>query len=91
MENKTTNDEKLIKAKKRASDKVGALGHLMIYVLVNTGLFILNLITSPGTWWVQWTMFGWGIGLAVHLISVFVLDGFLSNLEQKFIEEEMKK
>jgi hypothetical protein len=48
----------------------GFYGHALVYVAVVTGLLLLNLYTSPGRWWVQWTAFGWGIGLLAHGLSV---------------------
>ncbi|WHI49735.1 2TM domain-containing protein [Microbulbifer sp. MLAF003] len=45
--------------------------HVITYVLVIIGLFILNLITSPGYFWVLWAALGWGIGLISHGMSVF--------------------
>ncbi len=45
--------------------------HLMIYVLVITGLVILNLVRTPDRLWVFGPAFGWGIGILAHGLSVF--------------------
>jgi transcriptional regulator with XRE-family HTH domain len=45
--------------------------HLMIYVLVITGLVILNLVRTPDRLWVLGPAFGWGIGILAHGLSVF--------------------
>jgi len=37
--------------------------HLWSYIIVNGGLFLINIMT-PGPWWFQWALLGWGIGLA---------------------------
>lgn len=37
--------------------------HLWSYAIVNGALFLINLMT-PGPWWFQWPVLGWGIGLA---------------------------
>jgi hypothetical protein len=37
--------------------------HLWSYTIVNGGLFLINVMT-PGAWWFQWPLLGWGIGLA---------------------------
>ena len=34
------------------------------YVVVNTGLFVIDVMSGPG-WWVQWVLAGWGIALAL--------------------------
>jgi len=44
--------------------------HAGTYVLVNGGLLVVNLFTSPHYLWVVWSLFGWGIGLGSHAIGV---------------------
>ena len=39
--------------------------HLWSYIIVIGALFLINIMT-PGPWWFQWPMLGWGIGLAFH-------------------------
>ena len=39
--------------------------HLWSFIIIIGGLFLIDLIT-PGGWWFQWPMLGWGIGLAFH-------------------------
>ena len=34
------------------------------YVIVNSGLFLIDAMSGPG-WWVQWVLAGWGIFLAL--------------------------
>jgi hypothetical protein len=46
-------------------------------------LFVINLITSPGQWWVQWAALGLGIAWAVSLLRVLravILAGGLAAL-----------
>ncbi|MFN8105178.1 MAG: 2TM domain-containing protein [Acidimicrobiia bacterium] len=62
-------------AKKRVEDIKGFYVHLLIYVCVNAGLFVINAVTSWGAWWFYWSMIGWGIGLVVHALTVFVFEG----------------
>jgi hypothetical protein len=42
-------------------------------------LFVINLVTSPGHWWVQWAAFGIGIAWVISLMrvirSVIVVGG----------------
>lgn len=40
--------------------------HLVSYIAVNLGLFLLNMITSPGYPWFIFVVGGWGIGIASH-------------------------
>ncbi len=49
----------------------GFLHHLMIYVIVITGLTIFNLWKTPERLWVLGPALGWGIGILAHALSVF--------------------
>jgi hypothetical protein len=46
-------------------------------------LFIINLVTSPGHWWVQWAALGIGIAWVISLFRVLgavILVGGLAAL-----------
>lgn len=46
-------------------------------------LFVINLVTSPGHWWVQWAALGIGIAWFISLIRVIkavILAGGLAAL-----------
>ena len=49
---------------------VRAVRFLFIGPLILILLVIINVMTSPGTWWVQWAALGIGIAWAVSLIRV---------------------
>lgn len=59
------------RAKKRVEEIKGFYVHFTVYLLVNAGLFIINMLTDPGELWFRWPLLGWGIGVAIHAISVF--------------------
>lgn len=59
------------KARKRVDEIKGFYTHLLTYVLVNLGLLILNLVTSPGDFWFFWPFLFWGVGVLAHALSVF--------------------
>ena len=85
-------DEKYEKAKKRVEEIKGFYSHLIVYVVVNIGLFFLNLFTSPGFWWFYWPLLGWGIGLFFHAMGVFVFSKFPGKQwEERKIKEVMNK
>lgn len=46
--------------------------HLITYLAVNTGLFVLNMITSSWHPWFLYVLGGWGIGVASHWGESFV-------------------
>ena len=50
-------------------------------------LFVINLMTSPGEWWVQWAALGLGIAWVISLIRVvraILLVGGLAALAAYF-------
>ncbi len=59
------------RAERRVAAKAGFRIHALVFVLVNAGLLGVNLLTSPVYFWSAWPLFGWGIGLAAHGLSVY--------------------
>jgi hypothetical protein len=85
-------DKKYERAKKRVEEIRGFFIHIFIYVIVNIGLFLLNIITSPSELWFYWPLFGWGFGVLAHGISVFGLGGLLGKeWEERKIKQIMEK
>lgn len=93
METNNSNEQNMyLKAQKRVEDIKGFYGNLSSYIVVNIGLMILNLATSPNHLWFFYPMIGWGIGVIVHGMSVFNYMPFLSSdWEEKKIQELMRK
>jgi len=50
----------------RAKQVRGFYLHLLGYVLMNALLFAVNVVTSRGSWWFQWPLIAWGLGVAAH-------------------------
>lgn len=48
------------------------LGHLTSYVAVNIFLVTLDLVSDGQLGWAIYPLLGWGIGLALHFVRVFV-------------------
>ena len=65
-------------ARARVEQLKGFYTHAAAYVVVNIGLFVINLLT-PGSWWFYWPLLGWGLGLGVHALNMFVLGGGLGQ------------
>ena len=78
------------KAKERVTVLRGFYGHLGVYVMVNLGLLLINLLTSPGTLWFIWPLMGWGIAIVLHAARVFV-EAPGSRWEDKKVAELMNK
>jgi hypothetical protein len=54
--------------------KVGFYSHLWSYLIVNAALLLINNFT-PGPWWFQWSVLGWGIGVAFHFKAIYFSHG----------------
>jgi len=80
------------KVRKRVREIKGFYSHLATYILINIFFLILNLLTSEGEYWFHWPLFGWGIGLVIHGLSVFGIPGlFGPDWEEKKIRQMMEK
>lgn len=64
-------------ARRQVATLRGFYRHLALYLAVNIGLALLNLITEPNRLWFGWAAFGWGIGLLAHAARIFVLKSWL--------------
>ncbi|TRX16457.1 2TM domain-containing protein [Flavobacterium franklandianum] len=92
MENKYQEEERYYEAKKRVEEIKGFYGNLIAYVVVNIGLMVINLLTSPAYLWFFWPMLGWGIGVVFHGMKVFNYLPFLGkDWEEQKIKEFMEK
>ena len=85
-------EERYFQAKKRVEEIKGFYGNLIAYVVVNTGLMVVNLLTSPNYLWFFWPLLGWGIGVFFHAMKVFnFIPFFGKDWEEKKIKEFMEK
>lgn len=60
-----------------------AVKFLFVAPLILAFLFVINLMTSPGDWWVQWAALGLGIAWVISLFKVIravVVAGGLAAL-----------
>jgi hypothetical protein len=63
-------DQAYRRARERAEMVQGLYIHLLVFAVINAGLFAINWITRSdnGSWWFQWPLLIWGTGLIVHLL-----------------------
>ncbi len=48
--------------------------HLFIYIAMSIVFIVFNLSSTPESLWFQWPIMGWGIGVVVHALKVFVFS-----------------
>lgn len=75
-------------AERRVEARRGLYAHLLVFVLVNAGLFGLDWFTGDGIDWAFWPLLGWGIGLVSHFASVWLA---LSGSHEDAVEREMER
>lgn len=87
--NPMTDDALMHQARRRVGLKIGFAIHLTVYLLVNTGLFLLNLNRGGPAWHLA-PLLGWGLGLAIHgLVTLFALRG--DGLRQRWVDDEAQR
>lgn len=89
-ENTTPDDPTLIRrAQRRVAMRMGFYTHVLVYAVVNGGLFVLN-ISQGGPLWSFWPMAGWGIGLLAHgLATWFSLNG--EGMRERMLTQEIER
>lgn len=83
---------KYLQAKKRVKQIKGFYIHALVYVLVNAVILILKFQKHGSIEFNDWGIGLWGLGLAIHGLSVFLPNFILGkNWEEKKIRELMEK
>ena len=77
-------------ARKRAGSKLGWYVHATVYVLVNTLMFVASSQGLGQRHWSIYPALGWGLGLTLHGIAVFVL-GSGSGLRESMVQKERER
>jgi hypothetical protein len=77
-------------AHKRASAKMGWYLHACVYVLVNGFLIVTSYLGYRDRPWNIYPAMGWGLGLALHFVSVFVM-GRGSGIREQMVRRERER
>ena len=77
-------------ARRRAGAKLGWYVHAIVYVLVNLFIFGTAYFGLRSRPWNPYATVGWGLGLALHAVSVFVI-GKGSGLRERMVQREREK
>ena len=87
-------DEAYKAALERAEMLQGYYTHLLVYLVVNAGLFLINLLTKgdSGTWWFYWPMLGTGVAVAISAVVLLGMGGvFGTEWEQRQIDRYVRQ
>lgn len=82
-------NKKYLRAKRKVENLKSFYIHLIVFILVNTLLILINVLNykEVGNWWFIYPVIGWGIGLAIHGISITSFSFFGEKWEGKKIEK----
>lgn len=75
-------------ARRRAKAKLGWFIHAAVYAAVNLGLIAVSV--ASGKHWAIFPLLGWGLGLAIHGIAVWLLQPGGDLLEHLVERERVK-
>ena len=95
MDTASTVDDDLLeaRARRRVGIRMGFYIHALVFVLVNGGLWLIDLL-GGGPHWAVFPLFGWGIGLAAHGVVTFLAlqgDGLRERMLRREIESLRKR
>lgn len=88
MNPKLSDEEIEALARKRAGAKIGWYIHALVFVCVN--LFIYARAEFSGRAWSVYPLAGWGFGLLMHGVAVFVL-GSGSAIRHRMVQRERER
>jgi hypothetical protein len=77
-------------AHRRAGRKLGWYMHAALYVVVNLAFYGMSVYGFGHRSWSVFPVLGWGLGLALHGVSVFVL-GKGSGLRERMVQRERER
>lgn len=77
-------------ARRRAGAKLGWYTHAAVYVLVNLVLLGLSANGLGARPWSVFPLLGWGLGLTLHGLSVFLI-GAGGGLREHLVQQERER
>ncbi len=85
----SASEEELRVARRRVENRQGFIIHLLLYLIVNAALVGIWKLTGGGYPWFLWPLFGWGIGIVGHALSLAFGPGSAS--EKRALDRELGK
>ena len=75
-------------AKKRVKKMKKFYIHFVIFIAVNVVAAAINYRTTPDELWFYWLTLAWGMGIAMHYMSVFSLKEWEARTVKELMELE---
>jgi hypothetical protein len=84
----TDEDERRAAAVARLREKRDLATHVVVYLVVNAALVGIWAVTGAGYFWPVWPLLGWGIGIVIHVYTVFIGERPISEAS---VQREMRR
>jgi len=92
MTNRMSEEQIYALAKKRAAAKGSFRIHLLVYLLVNTGLILVwAFAAGRGFPWFVFPLGGWGIGIVFHYLGAYGPDRRAGGAGSAAVEREAER
>jgi fatty acid desaturase len=75
-------------ARKRVTQRREFIQHVTVYLVVNAAIVAVWALTGGGYFWPAWVLFGWGVGLVLHALSVI---GPLRDVTEEDVDRELTR
>jgi hypothetical protein len=79
------------RARKRVEELQGFYVHLGMYLAVNLGLFLVNMLSNPSSRWFLWPLIGWGIAVLIHGVAVAFGGTYGRRWQERKIRQFMER
>ncbi len=76
-------------ARRRVENRQGFIIHFILFLTVNLALFVIWRFSGARYPWFLWPLFGWGIGIVGHALSLWFGPGSAS--EKRAFERELRR
>jgi hypothetical protein len=79
------------RARKRVQELRDFYSHLGIFLALNLGLFLINMLVTPGRRWFLWPLILWGCAVLFHGMAVFFGGPFGQRWEERKTRQLMER
>ncbi|MBU9812760.1 2TM domain-containing protein [Rahnella sp. C60] len=84
-------DEQIEKARYQVVEESGFYRSVLLWAVINAGLFALNHYTSPDSNWFVWPLCIWGGILLLRGLRIFVFRGTLERWQKARLQKLIRK
>jgi serine/threonine protein kinase len=78
------------RAEQRVKERMRFNTHLKLFILINSTLLVINLLTSPRTLWFKFPLLVFAVFLGMHAFKIFVLPDS-DHSRDRLMEKELKR